>query len=179
MVSIGVRQRALRPWFSSNIAKAKLDRRRLERRWRRFKLDIDRQLFVEYRNNVSRLLLDARTSFYSARIHELSGNQKALFSEMNHLLHKPTDTPLPPHDSAEILANQFSDYFSEKIDNIRRELQCCIGHPPSTSPTQPCPVRVINELSSFDKVSVENVSELIMSSPCTGPHSYSPSEAVY
>ena len=33
MVSIRVRQRALRPWFSSNISKAKLDRRRLERRW--------------------------------------------------------------------------------------------------------------------------------------------------
>ena len=82
-VSIRVRQRTLNPWYSSDIAEAKLDRRRLERRWQRSKLEVDRQLFVEARNNVSRLLMDAKTSFYSARIHELSGSQKALFSEMN------------------------------------------------------------------------------------------------
>ena len=110
-VSIEVRQRALNPWYSSDITEAKLDCRRLERHWRRSKLEVDRQLFIEAQNNVSRLLMDAKTSFYSARIHELSGNQKALFSEMNHLLHKPTETPLPPHDSPEVLANQFAEYF--------------------------------------------------------------------
>ena len=74
-VSIRVRQRALNPWCSSDIAEAKLDHRRLEHRWRRSKLEVDRQLFVEAGNNVSRLLIDAKTFFYSARIHELSGNQ--------------------------------------------------------------------------------------------------------
>ena len=78
LVSIRVRQRALNRWYSSDIAEAKFDRRRLERRGRRSKLEVDRQLFVEARNNVSRLLLDAKTSFYSVRIQELSGNQKAL-----------------------------------------------------------------------------------------------------
>ena len=109
--------------------------------------------------------MDAKTSFYSARIHELSGNQKALFSEMNHLLHKPTETPLPPHDSPEVLANQFAEYFSEKIEKIRRELQCCIGQPSPTSSTQLCSVRSICELSSFDNVSIETLSKLIALAP--------------
>ena len=164
-VTIRVRQRALKPWYSSDIAKAKLDRRRLERRWRRSKLEVDRQLFVEARNNVSRLLLDAKTSFYSARIHELNGNQKALFREMNHLLHKSTETPLPPHDSPEVLANQFAVYFSEKIEKIRLELQCCIVQPSTTSSTQSSSVRNICELSSFDNVPIKTVSDLIASAP--------------
>ena len=164
-VTIRVRQRALKPWYSSDIAKAKLDRRRLERRWRRSKLEVDRQLFVEARNNVSRLLLDAKTSFYSARIHELNGNQKALFREMNHLLHKSTETPLPPHDSPEVLANQFAEYFSEKIEKIRLELQCCIVQPSTTSSTQSSSVRNICELSSFDNVPIKTVSDLIASAP--------------
>ena len=163
-VSIQVRQRALNPWYSSDIAEAKLDHRRLERRWRRSKLEVDRQLFVEARNNVSRLLMDAKTSFYSARIHELSGNQKAFFSEMNHLLHKPTETPPPPHNSPEVLANQFAEYFS-KIEKIIRELQCCIRQPSPTSSTQSCSVRSVCELSSFDNVSIETVSELIALAP--------------
>ena len=153
------------PWYSSDAAEAKLDRRRLECRWRRSKLEVDLQLFVEAQNNVSHLLMDAKTSFYSARIHELSGNQKALFSEMNHLLHKPTETPLPPHDLPEVLANQFAEYFSEKIEKIRHELQCCIGQTSSTSSAQSCSVRSICELSSFDNVSTEIVSELIALAP--------------
>ena len=164
-VTIRVRQRALKPWYSSDIAKAKLDRRRLERRWRRSKLEVDRHLFVEARNNVSRLLLDAKTSFYSARIHELNGNQKALFREMNHLLHKSTETPLPPHDSPEVLANQFAEYFSEKIEKIRLELQCCIVQPSTTSSTQSSSVQNICELSSFDNVPIKTVSDLIASAP--------------
>ena len=164
-VSIRVRQRALNPWCSSDIAEAKLDRRRLERHWRRSKQKVDRQLFVQARNNASRLLMDAKTSFYSARIHELSGNQKALFSEMNHLLHKPTETPLPPHDSPEALANQFAEYFSEKIEKIRRELQCCIRQPSPTSSTQSCSVRSVCELLSFDNVSIETLPELIALAP--------------
>ena len=54
---------------------------------------------------------------------------------MNHHLHKPTETPLPPHDSPEVLTNQFAEYFSEKTEKIRRELQCYIGQPSLTSST--------------------------------------------
>ena len=84
---------------------------------------------------------------------------------MNHLLHKPTETPLPPHDTTEVLANQFAEYFSKKIEKIRCELQCCIGQPSTTFSTQSCLVRSTCELSSFDNVSTETVSELIALAP--------------
>ena len=114
-VSIPVRQRDLNPWYSSDIAEAKLDCRRLERRWRRSKLEVDRQLFVEARNNVSRPLLDAKTSFYPALNYysELSGNQS------------------------------ICRVFFGKIEKIRHKLQCCIGQPSPTSSTQSCSVRSI------------------------------------
>ena len=119
-VSIRVRD----PWYSSDTAEAKLDRRRLECRWRRSKLEFDRQLFVEAQNNVSRLLMDAKTSFYSARIHELSGNQKALFSEMNHLLHKPTETPLPPHDSLKYSRINLPSIFRRRLRKL--DMSCSV-----------------------------------------------------
>ena len=70
----------------------------------------------------------AKTSFYSRRIDAFSCNQKALFREMNHLLNQSTVTPMPPHESPGVLANQFADYFSSKIDLIRCELNHCVPH---------------------------------------------------
>ncbi len=45
-----------------------------------------------------------------------------LFKLINTLLHKRKDLPLPPHESASELAEEFSDHFAGKIGKIRREL---------------------------------------------------------
>ena len=165
LVLIKVSQRPSQPWFCSEIAEAKNNRRRLERRWRRTKLEIDRLSFIEARNNVCKLTSMAKTSFYSRRIDALSCNQKALFREMNHLLNQSTVTPMPPYESPGVLANQFADYFSSKIDLIRRELNHCVPHsllaPGTCSQTE----MNINKFSAFDSVSIRTVSDLISSCP--------------
>ena len=111
IVSMRVVQRPCQPWFCCEIAEAKKSRRRLERKWRRTGLEADRFIFVEARNNVSKLISAVKTSFYSRRIEEFSSNQKALFREMNHLLNKKTVTPLPPHETPLALANQIAGFF--------------------------------------------------------------------
>ena len=79
IVSMRVAQRPCQQWFCCEIAEAKKSRRRLERKWRRTGLEADQLIFVEARNNVSKLISAAKTSFYSRRIEKFSGNQKALF----------------------------------------------------------------------------------------------------
>ena len=107
----------------------------------------------------------AKTSFYFRRIDAFSCNQKALFREMNHLLNQSTVTPTPPHESPGVLANQFADYFSSKIDLIRCELNHCVPHsllaPGTCSQTE----MNINKFSAFDSVSIRTVSDLISSCP--------------
>ena len=68
---------------------------------------------------------------------------------------------VPPLDCPKYSRINLPSIFSEKTEKIRRELQCCIGQPSPTSSTQLCSVRSICELSSFDNVSIETVSELI------------------
>ena len=147
-----VTQRPCQPWFCCEIAEAKNSRRRLERKWRRTGLEADRLIFVEARNNVSKLISAAKTSFYSRRIEKISGNQKALFREMNHLLNKKTVTPLPSHETPLALANQFAGFFfSNKIDLIRSELNCCIPIAPDTYSLSETDTV---QLSSFERVSI-------------------------
>ena len=62
-----VAQRPCQPWFCCETAEAKTSRGRLERKWRRTGLEADRLIFVEARNNVSKLISAAKTSFYSRR----------------------------------------------------------------------------------------------------------------
>ena len=84
---------------------------------------------------------------------------------MNHLLNQSTVTPMPPHESPGVLANQFADYFSSKIDIIRRELNHCVPHsllaPGTCSQTK----MNINKFSASDSVSIRTVSDLISFCP--------------
>ena len=106
--------------------------------------------------SLSYLLVNAKSSFYSTRVQELSGNQKALFNEMNHLLHKPTETPLPTLDSLEVLAKLFAKFFSQMIEKIRRELCGCVQQlSPTCSRNLGSNNDDVYEISSFRNVSVE------------------------
>ena len=113
---------------------------------------------------VSKLISAAKTSFYSRRIEEFSGNQKALFREMNHLPKKKTVSPLPPHETPLTLANQFAGFFSNKIDLIRSEPNGCIPKSPIAPDTYSLSETVTVQLSSFERVSIKMVSDLISSS---------------
>ena len=72
---------------------------------------------------------------------------------------------MPPHESPGVLANQFADYFSTKIDLIRRELNYCVPHsllaPGTCSQTE---MNIENSLL-LTSVSIRTVSDLISS--CT------------
>ena len=53
-------------------------------------------------------------------IMEHAGDQKQIFQIANQLLHIRQVSPLPDSDSDKSLANQFFDYFTEKIWKIRK-----------------------------------------------------------
>ena len=88
--------------------------RRLERKWRKSKLEIDRDIFRREADKYNLKLICARKTYYSS---ELEGcGAREFFRKTNALWTKPTKT-LPKHDSANArtLADQFSNFFSEKI----------------------------------------------------------------
>ena len=71
---------------------------------------------------VNDMLLDAKTNFYTNKIHEIGNDQNKLFAAANTLLHFKNVTKLPVHVSSFELAERFSTFFEEKIVDIRREL---------------------------------------------------------
>ena len=108
----------LRPaaaWYSEEINSLKKHRRRLERRWRRFKLPADRQLFIDQCRTFNDLLCSSKKSYYTSLINDNQSDYKLLFKTIESVLHRKCDAPYPPSNSPSELANKFVEFYSDKI----------------------------------------------------------------
>lgn len=112
------------PWFTAEIKKKKVIRRRLERRWRKTRLTVDRELYTQQCVTVCKLICGAKENYNTELISELASDPKELFGTLEVLLKGRTEKLYPSSSSNEELANRFADYFEQKISTIRAELDC-------------------------------------------------------
>ena len=108
-------------WYNGDIDRERRKRRKLERRWRKSRMVIDRKLYKEQCKVISSLIKKAKENYYS-NIHENKDNQKVLFNTVTRLLHRNTEKCYPTAPSSEVLANRFADFFCQKIEVIRNDL---------------------------------------------------------
>ena len=159
-----VRLRPNSPWFNKDIRTERQKRRRLERRWRRTKLEVDLQMYCDQKNIVSKLIEQAKIDYYSSQINEKAGDQKQLFNVINDLLQKNKKPVLPQSESDQALAEQFSEFFSNKITDIRKKFP---ASPPvfscDTAPNMP---NASVYLNVFEPTNDSEVRDIICKSPC-------------
>ncbi len=149
-------------WYSDKLKGLKRGRRKLEKTWRKTKLSSDLDLFKHARNHYVSELNQAHVEYFQSEIADASGNQRKLFSIIQQLASVRHVNPLPDHDSIQELADRFGQFFIQKIDNIRTEID-----------TQPCsfPAQHYNQpsvtFSTFKPLSQEEVKKLVMQSKST------------
>ena len=151
------------PWFNESILKAKQERRRAERKYKKSKLTIDYQIIKEKHRIVQEMCATAKQRHYSEKINDNNGDSKTLFQIANTLLHKQNNTSLPSHTSPSQLADRFASYFTDKIDNIRKDLSDVKDPIRQHSPSVMAAGPEIRPLEVFDEVVEEDVSKLIIS----------------
>ena len=79
--------------------------------------------FYVQRRHVSNITTMARQTFHMNYIAEYKFDTKSIYAMSFKLLGKMTDNPLPEHNSKLDLANDFNNYFKDKIDIIMMNLQ--------------------------------------------------------
>ena len=99
------------PWYSDEIRKEKLKRRKLERKWRTTRLTIDRQIYAEQCNTVNSLISSSKKKYYSSIIADHKSDQKVLFSSIDKMLNRKPEKLLPHSETSNELANKFADFF--------------------------------------------------------------------
>ena len=147
------------PWYMDEIREEKKKRRRLERRWRSSRLCIDRQLYADQCKLVNNMLKLAKSSYYSSIISDNTSNQKILFNTVDKLLHRRPEKRYPTTSSTVDTANNFAEFFHNKIVAIQDALSC----EPSLSDHQICLAEEQSscELAVFQTVPVKVVGHLI------------------
>ena len=115
--------RATNPWFSNEIRDQKRKMRKQEKKWRKYKMESYRKAFKLERVKYRQMLMEARRVKIAEKVNECGKDVKKLYTLVNNLTNRKIDTPFLESESDEILANQFADYFMEKIRAIRASLE--------------------------------------------------------
>ena len=114
--------RPLPRWYSEEIKKQKVIRRRLEGQWRRSRLTSDYQSYTDQRTVVKNTIFKSKMDYYSSLIYSAESDSKTLFCTITRLLPRKADRLFPTYSSTVDLANKCVHFFEEKIVNIRSNL---------------------------------------------------------
>ena len=150
-------------WYTAELSKEKRLRRKLERKYKRTRSSVDKCTLQAQRNKYNRLLSDTKRDYFNAKITSAQSS-KELYNVCNKLLNREQTSVLPTHDCAESLANKFVEYFNDKIEQIRNNLNSSLNK--STD-------QVLSNdklftgvpFDNFTVVSEDDVKKIISSSP--------------
>ena len=162
--SFSIPNRTPVPWFNDKIKTAKIERWKKEKVWRKSRSDEDRKAFCSARNKVSSLIHEAKTEYYQTKIVNCEDDQRKIFEIINELTHRKS-IPKLPSGSTEELLKAFSDFFVQKIENIR---QVILESIPSNQDLTHAPQhQLLSTLEILNPATEEEIEKIINASKST------------
>ena len=137
---------------------AKRRRRREERRWLKSGLTTDKQIYTAAKRAVSKIVHEAKPKYLSSKITE-SKSSKQLYRVSNKFLGRAEAPPLLTVHPSDQLPDVFSEYFLNKMKQIRNDLDLQT----SLSPIHGDPYTAA-VFDAFQPVSEEHVRNVMLKS---------------
>ena len=140
------------PWFDSEYAELRKQRRRAEKLYKKTNLPDDKKKYIDLRRETTNLARVKKCKYYGDK---LEGNNKILFSSVNKLLDNEKEVVLTDSESDKMLANSFLQYFTEKIEKIR-----------STFTPSDVKIEMLHstaKLSVFEKTNEDEIRQIVSS----------------
>jgi hypothetical protein len=152
-------QRIRQPWYTSDIHIARRVRRKHEKIWRKTRLEVHHQLYLNQNKVVNTLIDDSKKLYLRDKLY--GADTKSTFRTVNVLLNN-NNKILPTNDSLQCLSNEFAIYFKEKVEKIQNGLDKERSGVQSSVVIDKCNQSVVFcELSEFQLLSEDNVAKLI------------------
>ena len=146
-----ITQRKKKAWFRDDLKQHKRIVRRREKVFRKYRLQSCWIALDRERKKYRKMLFEAKTACYIKHVKDCRGDIKALYKMVNTLMGISSDNPLPNHTSDKDLAEEFADFFMDKIqirDNLTEN--------PTYEPTKKSTSRH-TEFSPFDQTEVKKM----------------------
>ena len=122
MVSKTIKIKNESPWYNNELRTIKIQKRKAEKKWIKSRNDMD---YVNYRKMVFEYINQcklAKTTYYSNKVLECSGNQHKLYKLIRNLTDGERRSVYPDSPNDQTLSEGFSDYFIDKIDRIMNDI---------------------------------------------------------
>ena len=111
-------------WMDSEYRLERSVRRRLERTWKASGLREDKLSYLKQQKKCAKLVTDKRKKYFSDLISKCDGDNRALFKIVNTVMDKRKTTGmLPKFEDSKTLANQFNNFYSNKVLQIRNKIK--------------------------------------------------------
>ena len=114
-----IREVGTAPWFDNEYRSLRKMRRKAEKKFRRTKLEADRQSYCLLKKQAVQLAKTKKSSYITNKLKD--GSSKALFSVVNSLTDKTKVRVLPTTNSDKELADKFLTFFKNKVQKIRNK----------------------------------------------------------
>ncbi|XP_077994476.1 uncharacterized protein LOC144448196 [Glandiceps talaboti] len=144
-------------WDNEDIKNQKKVVRRREEVWRKYRQTHQWIAYKKCRNFLQYMIKAEKRESISTKIHESRANTKKLYQIVNNLVGKKDVNPMPEGKTNKELANEFADFFLQKILKIRESL---------ANKSKYCPTyRKVPTFTLFASVSEETVERTIKEMP--------------
>ena len=138
---------------------AKQCKRKAERKFAQSRLELDPQIYRDHCKVYKRLLDTAKITYHRSTI--IESGPSDLFRIVNKLSNPNLERTLPSCKSPTELADRFANYFEEKIDTFRNDIDSVEPPVLSVNMGETC----CSSFVEFRELTPEEVSKLIMDSP--------------
>ena len=135
------------PWFNSMTKTQKKLVRNRERIWLKYGTDATWEAFKREQKRYQEMIKYNKQQVYCSQIHEAKGDTKQLYKISNFLMGNREEQQFPDDRSSSQLAEDFVDYFYNKIVNIRKLFEDIDPIKPTINNTVPkfCKFSVLTE----------------------------------
>ncbi len=114
-----IKEKSLTPWYNEHTRTLKRAARKMERRWRKTKLEVFRIAWRESTLSYRKALKTARSDYFSSLLED-KHNPRYLFNTVAKLTKNKASTGVDT--SQEHSSKDFMNYFTSKIDTIRDKI---------------------------------------------------------
>ena len=159
--------RARQPWRTDDLQQMRQETRRAERRWRRTRLVVHREIYTDARDAFKRRIASAKSAHYCAMIESSACDIKSMYRITNDLMGRVHKAVLPKCGGDDILAERFIAFFADKISVIRTQLAFARTQCPFSLSLNVHACNITEPLFDFQPASIDDICGLIMKSSNT------------
>ena len=120
------RRMVIRPanlWFLESLKEQKRIMQNCERCWHKYRLESNWTAFKHKHNKYRSMLRSIRKEDISTKVAACKQDTKKLYTLVNRIVGCTSENSMPKHDSDDQLAEEFVNYFINKIKKIRDDLK--------------------------------------------------------